>query len=185
MSGGEPCFCSFTVCLTLWERVFREADQRAGRLAIEVVKLLVKPLMKLYQTGPMLNQVKLDTKCANSNIVGWHLLMTNLGHSYFFSKFLFPLAVSNPIKLVMHHINFALLLVIKPHKNHIAPSNFLILNYASTDEVCSFSKHIYMNPSLLIKLLKECKWSTDGVARQHRDREILVRGATSPCWPSP
>jgi hypothetical protein len=38
------------------ERVFREADrgagQRAGhRLAIEVVKLLVKPLVKLYQTG--------------------------------------------------------------------------------------------------------------------------------------
>jgi hypothetical protein len=58
MSGREPCFCSFTVCLTLWERVFREADQiagqRAGRLAIEVVKLLAKPLMKLYQTGPNL-----------------------------------------------------------------------------------------------------------------------------------
>jgi hypothetical protein len=38
------------------ERVFIEADQRAGqraiRLAIEVVKLLVKPLVKLYQTGP-------------------------------------------------------------------------------------------------------------------------------------
>jgi hypothetical protein len=56
MNGGEPCFCSFTVCLTLWEWVFTEADQRArqraGRLAIKVVKLLVKPLMKLYQTGP-------------------------------------------------------------------------------------------------------------------------------------
>jgi hypothetical protein len=56
MSRGELCFCIFTVWLTLWERVFREADQRAGqragRLTIEVVKLLVKPLMKLYQTGP-------------------------------------------------------------------------------------------------------------------------------------
>jgi hypothetical protein len=55
MSRRELCFCSFTVCLTLCERVFREADQRAGHLAIEVVKLLVKPLIKLYQTG---------TKCA-------------------------------------------------------------------------------------------------------------------------
>jgi hypothetical protein len=56
MSRGELCFYSFTMCLTLWETVFREAGQRAGqragRLAIEVVKLLVKPLMKLYQTGP-------------------------------------------------------------------------------------------------------------------------------------
>jgi hypothetical protein len=56
MSRGELCFCCFTVCLTLCERerVFREADQRAGRLAIEVVKLLVKPLIKLYQTGPII-----------------------------------------------------------------------------------------------------------------------------------
>jgi hypothetical protein len=52
--GREPCFCSFTMCLTLWEWVFREADQRVGQrvgcLAIEFVKLLVKLLMKLYQT---------------------------------------------------------------------------------------------------------------------------------------
>jgi hypothetical protein len=44
------------MCLTLWEWVFREVDQRVGQrvgcLAIEVVKLLVKLLMKLYQTGP-------------------------------------------------------------------------------------------------------------------------------------
>jgi hypothetical protein len=44
------------MCLTLWEWVFKEADQgvrqRVGCLAIEVVKLLVKLLMKLYQTGP-------------------------------------------------------------------------------------------------------------------------------------
>jgi hypothetical protein len=50
--GREPCFGSFTMCLTLWEWAFREADQtvgqRVGCLAIEVVKLLVK----LYQTGP-------------------------------------------------------------------------------------------------------------------------------------
>jgi hypothetical protein len=56
--GREPCFCSFTMCLTLWAWVFREADQRVGQrvgcLAIEVVKLLVKLLMKLYQTGPIL-----------------------------------------------------------------------------------------------------------------------------------
>jgi hypothetical protein len=55
MSSGELCFCSFTVCLTLCERVSRDdgqrARQRAGRLTIEVVKLLVNPLMKLYQTG--------------------------------------------------------------------------------------------------------------------------------------
>jgi hypothetical protein len=25
----------------------------------------------------------------------------------------------------------------------------------------------------------------DGVVKQHRDQEILVRGVTSPCWPSP
>jgi hypothetical protein len=54
--GREPWFCSFTMCLTLWEWVFKEADQRVrqrvGCLAIEVVKLLVKLLMKLYQTGP-------------------------------------------------------------------------------------------------------------------------------------
>jgi hypothetical protein len=53
--GREPCFCSFTMCLTLWEWVFREADQRVGQrvgcLAIEFVKLLVKLLMKLYQTA--------------------------------------------------------------------------------------------------------------------------------------
>jgi hypothetical protein len=40
------------MCLTLWEWVVREADQRVGQrvgcLAIKVVKLL----MKLYQTGP-------------------------------------------------------------------------------------------------------------------------------------
>jgi hypothetical protein len=44
------------MCLTLWEWVFREADQRVGQrvgcLAIEVVKLLVELLIKLYQTGP-------------------------------------------------------------------------------------------------------------------------------------
>jgi hypothetical protein len=55
--GREPCFCSFTMCLTLWEWVFREADQRVGQrvgcLAIEVVKLL----MKLYQTDPMFLQL--------------------------------------------------------------------------------------------------------------------------------
>jgi hypothetical protein len=55
--GRELCFCSFTMCLTLWEWVFREADQRVGQrvdcLAVEVVKLLVKLLMKLYQTGPI------------------------------------------------------------------------------------------------------------------------------------
>jgi hypothetical protein len=51
MSRGELWFCSFTMCLTLRERVFREAGQRAGHLAIEVVKLIVKPPMKLYQTG--------------------------------------------------------------------------------------------------------------------------------------
>jgi hypothetical protein len=34
----------------------RKADQRAGCLAIEVVKLLVKLLMKLYQTGPYLSR---------------------------------------------------------------------------------------------------------------------------------
>jgi hypothetical protein len=53
--GREPCFGSFTMCLTLWEWVFREdqrVGQRVGCLALEVVKLLVKLLMKLYQTGP-------------------------------------------------------------------------------------------------------------------------------------
>jgi hypothetical protein len=25
-------------------------------------------------------------------------------------------------------------------------------------------------------------WSTGGVVKQHRVREILVRGVTSPCW---
>jgi hypothetical protein len=61
--GREPCFCSFTMCLTLWEWVFREANQRVGQrvgcLAIEVVKLLVKLLMKLYQTGPLIAEAGL------------------------------------------------------------------------------------------------------------------------------
>jgi hypothetical protein len=57
MSGGESHVLVASPCaLTLWEWASREADQRVGQrvgcLAIEVVKLLVKLLMKLYQTGP-------------------------------------------------------------------------------------------------------------------------------------
>jgi hypothetical protein len=66
--GREPCFGSFTMCLTMWEWVVREADQRVGQrvgcLAIKVVKLLVKLLIKLYQTGPM------STTRARHGVVG-------------------------------------------------------------------------------------------------------------------
>jgi hypothetical protein len=41
-----------------------------------------------------------------------------------------------------------------------------------------------LSAGLSLELI-ECKVvPTDGVARQHRDREILVQGATSLCWPS-
>jgi hypothetical protein len=72
--GREPCSGSFTMCLTLWEWVFREAGQRVGQrvgcLAIEVVKLLVKLLMKLYQTGPYTELLFTEATCV-LNFVGW------------------------------------------------------------------------------------------------------------------
>jgi hypothetical protein len=58
------------MCLTLWEWVFREADQRVGQwvgcLATKVVKLL----MKLYQTGP---------KCMSKFHFQWVILKHLLG----------------------------------------------------------------------------------------------------------
>jgi hypothetical protein len=63
---------------------FREADQRAGQrasgLAIEVVKLLVKPLMKLYQIGPICSSTA-AMLCLNADrSIMWEILQS-FGHS--------------------------------------------------------------------------------------------------------
>jgi hypothetical protein len=94
--GREPCFGSFTMCLTLWEWVFREAGQRVGQrvgcLAIEVVKLLVKLLMKLYQTGPKTNFQKIYRSghdlwyhemsiCEDIQVTTWYTGQTNFQNS--------------------------------------------------------------------------------------------------------